>query len=901
MEALRFADVLEAEFDALDLAKPSDGATANESDGPTQARLRKLFHRAHANELSAICVSGGGIRSAAIVMGALQALERTQALSSFHYLSSVSGGGFTAGFVAAARATPHDESAPLSDTLGGAGLEHFRRAGRYMAPMMGLTSRDSWRLVLEYVRGALLNALALLPVFVGILALPHLGVHLFMHRGWSGSASRLWLFALVTAAPFSLLVLWWGYQALRNTLEPPERSATIAGAVFVLSAICTISLFGDVFVRSVSTWVVGTGGASLSLFAIIERTKGVSRAVRMVAPVLTPVLGTTFLVAFSSVAAAALVRSGVVDNLAYSLSVVGCAAVAAPLLSWAIHPNKVSLHHFYRSRLAKAFVEPFASSSLKLCDLSQAKRLFHVFNVAVNASSSERTASTTDRRAYPGTMTRLHVGFDHPRDESVGQYCATSDESLSEAMALSGAAVGSGMGFYTSTVYAFVLTLFNARLGLWCPWQRRSTSDGLWGRFYSWCRDLGLWLRVRELLGWHSVKGMVVNVSDGGHFDNLGLYSMLRRRCRYILVIDASADERSQLTELARVVRLARIDLNIDLRMLKLDLDDEVPGPGIYKGVIDYSVDGENVPLGTLVYIRPEVVPQSPLDVRSYAKRFPSFPTEPTPDQFFSEEQLESYRMLGETIVSRTLDVYALHKGLIADEQPKDAASVTTALAETAFNLSRRGVLPTHAGIVAWQDDAEERKVLYVGSSDNSEWVLPKGQIEGSESARAAAVREFEEETGTKIQGRHPEDLLQPGFIDVFDHAGETHRVAYFLLDARHLDRSQRRGFEARPRQWMLVSKTLKVLDLARGSGPSVAAQPNVPDETAPDETEQPTLVPPRGEQRVHELKSVLATDILEPFSVNPLDQRGALQVSAFALDLTQQAASAISMLTREE
>jgi hypothetical protein len=44
------------------------------------------------------------------------------------------------------------------------------------------------------------------------------------------------------------------------------------------------------------------------------------------------------------------------------------------------------------------------------------------------------------------------------------------------------------------------------------------------------------------------------------------------------------------------------------------------------------------------------------MDVLSYAMSHPTFPHETTSNQFFTESQFESYRMLGYEIVSRALD-----------------------------------------------------------------------------------------------------------------------------------------------------------------------------------------------------------------------------------------------------
>jgi hypothetical protein len=63
-----------------------------------------------------------------------------------------------------------------------------------------------------------------------------------------------------------------------------------------------------------------------------------------------------------------------------------------------------------------------------------------------------------------------------------------------------------------------------------------------------------------------------VYLSDGGHFDNLALYEMLRRRCRFIVVSDATSDPYYAYADLGSVVRKAAIDLGIRITFEHLDM-----------------------------------------------------------------------------------------------------------------------------------------------------------------------------------------------------------------------------------------------------------------------------------------------------------------------------------------
>jgi hypothetical protein len=66
-------------------------------------RRRAIAETAHALEPAALCLSGGGMRSAAFALGIIQALARRDLLTRFDYLSTVSGGGYIGSWLAAWR------------------------------------------------------------------------------------------------------------------------------------------------------------------------------------------------------------------------------------------------------------------------------------------------------------------------------------------------------------------------------------------------------------------------------------------------------------------------------------------------------------------------------------------------------------------------------------------------------------------------------------------------------------------------------------------------------------------------------------------------------------------------------------------------------------------------------
>ena len=181
-------------------------------------------------------------------------------------------------------------------------------------------------------------------------------------------------------------------------------------------------------------------------------------------------------------------------------------------------------------------------------------------------------------------------------------------------------------------------------------------------------------------------------LSDGGHIENLGVYELLRRRCKLIIAVDAEADSKMDCGSLVQVERFARIDLDtritidwqpIRVRTHKVGEQAKekaikyAKGPHVALGVIDYpppkgSTDGADREKGVLICIKSSLSGDENDYILAYKSRYPSFPHESTADQLFSEEQLEVYRSLGEHITRHFLDGadkvarYPDHSGLLA-------------------------------------------------------------------------------------------------------------------------------------------------------------------------------------------------------------------------------------------
>jgi hypothetical protein len=364
-----------------------------------------------------------------------------------------------------------------------------------------------------------------------------------------------------------------------------------------------------------------------------------------------------------------------------------------------IDTNKFSLHGMYRVRLIRAYLgasrpdgerrpDPFTGfdeyDNLRMLDLWPAtkpadakvvgtdapKPPLHLVNVALNLVGG-RNLAWQERKAESFTISSLHAGspFTGYRRTSRTPWMAADAPlyghprggvSLGTAMTISGAAANPNMGYHSSPAVAFLLTLFNARLGWWLG------NPGPKGRdtFTQPSPKFAPWLILKELFGYTNDRTPFVQLSDGGHFDNLGLYEVVLRRCKHIVVVDASADAECRFDDLGNAIRKIRIDLGVPIEFggpIQIHARDASIPAGASRGYwamarVRYSCvdtpaanasnEGESRD-GILIYIKPALYGDEPRDVCAYARDRDDFPHESTADQFYSESQFESYRALG--------------------------------------------------------------------------------------------------------------------------------------------------------------------------------------------------------------------------------------------------------------
>ena len=387
------------------------------------------------------------------------------------------------------------------------------------------------------------------------------------------------------------------------------------------------------------------------------------------------------------------VNPGVPVLVIASLTLVGL------LVGLAVDTNKFSLHALYRARLIRAYLAASRPSGERVPDpftgfdetdniymgairptnpappVSARKTPFHLINMALNLVSG-RNLAWQERKAESFTVSALHAGslflgyrrtfvpgnpgFPLPK-ENARYYGGKRGITLGTAMTISGAAASPNQGYHSSPVIGFLMTLFNARLGWWLG------NPGPAGHqtFHKASPTLAIKPILDELTGNTDDLNPYVYLSDGGHFENLGLYEMVLRRNRFILVSDAGCDESCTLEDLGNAIRKIRIDLGIPIEFPPQGFQirsrtDALKTPSLYWAIgrIGYAkVDDPHAPAsdrdGILLYIKPGIIGDEPQDIFNYAAAKKAFPHETTADQFFSESQFESYRALGAHVLER--------------------------------------------------------------------------------------------------------------------------------------------------------------------------------------------------------------------------------------------------------
>lgn len=716
------------------------------------------------SETTGICLSGGGVRAASVALGVLQAERfRTQVVPHAQYLVSVSGGGYTAGAFAQAltSAQPLDLPAghqvvrdPASAFLVGSPEEdHLRRHSSYIAdsPVHMLTA-------LGLLAGHLLQTLTLLfspAILLGVAA------GLFYHhvpitelrqpaRGQSGQLELVlrnptwWSLGVIGA----LTVLC--YLAMQfNAAHPRTRSlhrpisalahallglsAVIAGLTVALPCVIWTSSWllhrsqGGLQVASPIAVVLLTYVTSLTSLAWRRRSllkkkssrrgptvapRGMVQIVLVMASFIVLVLG--WLLLFGAMATV-----GLADSLSWADWGILLALLATLLLLGVLtDETTLSLHPFYRERLASAFAvrrvrrkdgqtvaqpyDPAERTSLSTHGVLATPTEFpHVIFAASATLGEQRTAPGYGRVSYTFCSDWVggpDVGYvDTRKLEELAPSRLRRDLTVQGAVALSGAAIAASTGGQRSSWYEPLLVVSGVRLGAWMPnptfmIDRYATARSVTRVGLPRARRMNYLLQ--ELFGLHPADGPLLQVTDGGFYDNLGLLELFRRGCTRIYCVDASGDGPPAALTLAQALTRAYQELGV-----RTDLDEStwstatagsgqklspedplaalsqrLSATGVITGTFRYPSCGPSAGRsGTLVVAKAALWDALPYSLMAYAQGATVFPHDSTADQWFDDRQYAAYTELGRCLGEAAA---AAMQSLISDaasEEPDSA------------------------------------------------------------------------------------------------------------------------------------------------------------------------------------------------------------------------------------
>jgi hypothetical protein len=698
-----------------------------------------------------IACSGGGIRSAAFSLGALQVLTRHRVLQQSRYLAAVSGGSYIASAFCMVRKTwegserpptgeaGHDDSDPSVVTderppffAGSPEEQYLRNRSSYLAP--GLDGKLQLVLRLLLGLGINLGFLALFLIALGTgLALaygaifPELARHVGSDRMCSGQLCHftplaishgIWIpvlsvaglgilfgggsivayrwrsslrdFAetwslrlLVLAVALATLLIgipllvslfraWGTVKSSAVAVKPSVHPVNTALQVVGLGAGGTATVGGAILLQLRAEWI-NLKKTEQKLAADVKWYRGLPQRLRLaLAYLAAAVLGPLLALATMLVATNATLNVG---HPYVRWIVFGATAGTFVLIYSVADLTTWSLHPFYRRRLASAFalkrvrrpegIPPIAREEAGIAEERDYHELVRLSETAIPhsehgqqvwptlivcaaANISDGAATPPGRAVTSFTFSANAMGgpligavqtreLENACDARRGLYFT-----LPAAVAVSGAAISPSMGKLTRRPLRFLMALGNVRLGVWVPNPRRIDTFKARNRVYPRPRPSYL---ACELLGINRLDAPYLYITDGGHYENLGLVELLRRGCTEIYCFDASDDKFDALGD---AVSLARSELEVEVEISSSEMQPDTDGIAKENCVMaTVHFPQPDAPPAHIYYSRAVMTADLPADVVSYHARDPRFPHDPTSDQLYPDQRFEAYRALG--------------------------------------------------------------------------------------------------------------------------------------------------------------------------------------------------------------------------------------------------------------
>lgn len=566
---------------------------------------------------------------------------------------------------------PQETVSPRRITLSAAFVVLTLICAFYISATSSIAAADVSLMVILFC-AASFGAVLIIRVLIEHLPGTSLSASYFLRRGVEKFLGNWFLPTLIIAMI--------GFIPLVTQIITDKTSGSIAGAgagVFSLLSGVASALYGYfTFIRSIVPSKAGSIGATIGAALYLY--------------------GTLVLAYWLSITVADMSHSDdMMQAAAFSI------ALTAAAMSVFANVNYVGLHRFYRDRLMETFMPKDRSvESMHTDDSALADSL----SIAALANSSD--ASGNEPKPYPLINTNvvlvkdkfakfaargganflispLFVGSSATGWQGSAEYIASKGPlTLPTAIAASGAAANAsagyvGTGITMNPLVSAVMSLLNIRLGIWVgnPLKRDKTKWA-WRRIPSFFNP-GL---VAGVFGYgHRRTDRYLELTDGGHFENLAIYELVRRKLGLILVVDGEADPNINLSSL--VFAKNRIEQDFGAQLTFFDRQGPEllvmhPQPGYPVGA-KYAqspfivgrlvyVDGS---VGTLIYIKSNITPKLDFSTSGYLASNPEFPHQTTADQFFSPDQFEAYRRLGVESALRTIDTLQLTASISEPEE----------------------------------------------------------------------------------------------------------------------------------------------------------------------------------------------------------------------------------------
>jgi Patatin-like phospholipase len=701
-----------AETVAMTCKKPGEDFSVvlkNEKERiSTQRRNRKDI----SEQLTGLALSGGGIRSASFGLGVLQALahKKYQVFNKLDYLSTVSGGGYIGSALTWLNHLQKGEQWQFPLGMRGRGarsdekntaLDYIRQHGNYLTPEKNLSTTS---FIATVIRNTLLTSAV---YYALLLSLILFGVryHLITPPGnvLQGGAiqwERVVTVSLVGALAGVLMfvVVTVGYAFFSYAVKGMRRRDYIARIMvqkvlgWMMTLVIALALLASLPIAyallnnwgTMAAGIVSSAGGVMG--GIYEFMRQRTARIMASAPGGIRIGVTSFLLIYGLMLLAYALASRIPAGLDLELVAAYCLFLGL-FFGFFINTNYFGLGRMYRDRLMETFLPDMKTIDVgawNLAKQSDAARLsdmcgedehgpYHLVNCNVVMVDSDE-AKYRGRGGDSFVLSPLFCGSNATGWHDTRKFL-DDGMTLATAMAISGAAANpntgvAGRGTTRDRLVSFLMAFLGLRLGYWA---RNPAASGYHRILASLTRPSLLYPGiVQGLMGRRLNEAAgYLELSDGGHFENTGLYELARRRLDVIIVSDAGADPGFSLSDLGDAIERIRVDFGYYIYF-----DDEeyslmnlMPGSSTGDTIFDRSfclarhgfavgrIEYDETHSGNIIYIKSTLIRDLPGDVYAYKKANPSFPHQSTVDQFFDEVQLEAYRELGYRLCKEMLEM----------------------------------------------------------------------------------------------------------------------------------------------------------------------------------------------------------------------------------------------------